>query len=140
MTLKPELVRRLLRFALVGGTVMVFFMGLNWLFGRWVGATAAFLLAYPPALALHYSLNKWWTFGCERTDHARQISEYLVMVAVTFVVQYAFFWLANGWLGLAGWLSAGIANAAQMVLTFVIMQRRVFAGAVAAQAGPREDS
>lgn len=127
MTLKPELVRRLLRFAVVGGTVMVFFMVLNWLFGRWTGPTAAFLLAYPPALALHYSLNKWWTFGCERTDTARQVSEYLVMVAITFVVQYAFFWLAHDRLGLPGWLSAGIANAAQMALTFIIMQRRVFA-------------
>jgi len=129
MPLKPELIRRLVRFAVVGGMVMLFFMGLNWLIGRWTGPTVAFLLAYPPALALHYSLNKWWTFGCERADTARQITEYLVMVAITFVVQYAFFWLAHDRLGLPGWLSAGIANAAQMVLTFVIMQRRVFAGA-----------
>lgn len=127
MTLKPELVRRVLRFAIVGGTVMIFFMGLNWLLGRWVAPTAAFLLAYPPALALHYSLNKWWTFGCARTDTARQVSEYLMMVAITFVVQYAFFWLAHDRLGLAGWLAAGIANAAQMALTYVIMQRRIFA-------------
>jgi len=126
MTLKPELIRRLLRFAVVGVVVMGFFMGLNWLFGRFTGATVAFLLAYPPALVLHYALNKWWTFGCERTDTARQVSEYLGMVAVTFVVQYVFFWLAHDRLGLAGWLSAGIANAAQMVLSFVIMQRRVF--------------
>lgn len=127
MTLKPELVRHVIRFAIVGGVVMVFFMALNWLFGRWAGPTVAFLLAYPPALALHYSLNKWWTFGCERTDTAKQVSEYLAMVAITFVVQYAFFWLANQVLGLPGWCAAGIANAAQMALTFVIMRRRVFA-------------
>ncbi len=131
MTLKPELIRRLLRFAVVGVIVMGFFMGLNWLFGRFMGATAAFLVAYPPALALHYALNKRWTFGCGRTDKARQVSEYLGMVAITFVVQYGFFWLAHDRLGLAGWLSAGIANAAQMALSFVIMQRRVFAGAKA---------
>ncbi len=127
MTLKPELVRRLVRFAVVGLTVMVFFMGLNWVFGRWMGATAAFLAAYPPALALHFGLNKWWTFGCERTDTARQVWEYLGMVAVTFVAQYVFFWLAHHMGGLAGWLSAGVANAAQMALSFLIMQRRVFA-------------
>lgn len=127
MTLKPELVRHVVRFAIVGGVVMLFFMGLNWLFGQWAGPTVAFLLAYPPALALHYSLNKWWTFGCERTDTAKQVSEYLGMVAITFVVQYVFFWLANHVLGLPGWLAAGIANAAQMALTFVIMRRRVFA-------------
>jgi putative flippase GtrA len=136
MTLKPELVRRLLRFAVVGATVMVFFMGLNWLFGRVVGETAAFLLAYPPALALHYGMNKWWTFGCARTDTARQITEYLAMVAITFVVQCFFFWLAHDRFGWAGWLSAGFANAAQMALSFVIMQRRVFAGAGTGPVGP----
>lgn len=132
MTIPPT-VRKLLRFGLVGLAVMVFFMALNWVLGRWVGPTAAFLLAYPPALVLHYSLNKWWTFGCARTDTARQVSEYLVMVAITFVVQYAFFWLAHDRLALPGWLSAGVANGAQMVLSFLIMQRRVFkagAGAV----------
>lgn len=129
MPIKPELVRRLVRFAVVGLVVMVFFMGLNWLFGRWAGATGAFLLAYPPALVLHYALNKWWTFGCARTDTARQVSEYLGMVAVTFVVQYGFFWLAHDRFGWPGWFSAGFANAAQMALSFVIMQRRVFAGA-----------
>ena len=126
MTLKPELVRQVLRFGIVGVTVMAFFMGMNWLLGRWMGATAAFLAAYPPALALHFALNKWWTFGCARTDMTKQVSEYLGMVVVTFVVQYAFFWLAHDRLGLAGWLSAGVANAAQMALSFVLMQRRVF--------------
>lgn len=127
MTLKPELIQRLFRFAAVGAIVMVFFMGMNWLLGLAVSPTLAFLIAYPPALALHYGLNKWWTFGCERTDTARQVTEYLVMVAITFVVQYAFFWLMNHRLGLAGWLSAGIANAAQMALTYGFMTFRVFA-------------
>lgn len=134
---KSELFRRVFRFAVVGATVMFFFMGLNWLFGRWVGASMAFLLAYPPALILHYVLNKWWTFGCERTDTIRQVSEYLGMVLVTFIVQYVFFWIAHEKMGLAGWLSAGFANAAQMVLSFVIMQRRVFASAVSADTGQR---
>ena len=48
------------------------------------------------------------------------------MVAVTFVVQYACFWLAHDRLGLPGWLAAGVANAAQMALSFLIMQRKVF--------------
>ena len=130
MSLKPELIARLARFVVVGATVMFFFMGLNWMFGLWMDATVSFLLAYPPALALHYSLSKWWTFGCDRADTVKQVSEYLVMVAVTFVVQLAIFKLAHDLLDLAGWLAAGVANAAQMVLTFLIMQRRVFVGTV----------
>ena len=128
MTFKSEFIQRLCRFAVVGLMVMLFFMGLNWLFGHWLGFIGAFLAAYPPALGLHYALNKWWTFGCARTDTGRQISEYLGMVAITFVVQYGFFWLAHEQWGLAGWVSAGVANAAQMALSFLIMQRRVFAG------------
>ena len=128
MTIKPELVQRLLRFGMVGVLVMLFFTGLNWLLGRVAGPTLAFLMSYPPALVLHYALNKWWTFGCARTDTIRQVSEYLGMAAVTFVIQYLFFWLAHERFGWAGWLAAGFANAAQMALSFMIMQRRVFAG------------
>lgn len=126
--LKSESIKRLLRFGVVGLAVMVFFMALNWLFGRWTTERLAFFCAYPPAVGLHFALNKWWTFGCARTDTARQVSEYLAMVAVTFVVQYFFFWLAHAQLGLPGWLAAGIANVAQMALSFLIMQRRVFTG------------
>jgi putative flippase GtrA len=127
MPLKPELVRRVVRFAVVGATVMVVFTGLNWGLGRWCGATVAFLLAYPPAVALHFALNKWWTFGCERSDLGRQVGEYLLMVAVTFVVQFGLFRVAHDVLGWPGWLAAGGANAGQMALSFLIMQRRVFA-------------
>ena len=124
---KQELFVRLLRFGVVGLTVMGIFMGLNWLFGRSWGETTAFMVAYPPAVLLHFCLYNWWTFGCERADVSRQITEYLVMVAITFIVQYGFFWLAHTWWGLAGWLAAGVANAGQMALSFLIMQRRVFA-------------
>ncbi|HKB90997.1 MAG TPA: GtrA family protein [Opitutaceae bacterium] len=124
---KQDLIKRLTRFAVVGLSVMGFFTGLNWLFARWVGERGAFFLAYPPAVALHFFLNKWWTFGCARSDTFKQVSEYLSMVAITFVIQFGFFWLSHDVFGLVGWLSAGLANMAQMAVSFVIMQRRVFA-------------
>jgi putative flippase GtrA len=123
-----DLFRRVVRFCVVGSTVMVFCVSLNWLFGHWMGKQAAFLLAYPPTLALHFSLNKRWTFGCERTDMARQIGEYLVMVVVTFVIQWTVFTALTAWTPIPGWLAAAAANAAQMLVTFVAMQRKVFAG------------
>jgi putative flippase GtrA len=125
--LQSESIRRLIRFGTVGVVVMFSFMAMNWLLGHWCSALVAFLVAYPPAVTLHFCLNKWWTFGCARTDMGRQVTEYLVMVAVTFVVQFGFFWLAHDLCGLAGWLAAGVANAAQMALSFLIMQRKVFA-------------
>ncbi len=129
MQANRELIRRLVRYALVGVTVMIFFGGLNWLFGHWLGKDPSFLLAYPPALALHFWLNKHWTFGCARTDLRRQASEYAVMVAVTFAIQAAVFKALTATTGLPGWAAAVAANAAQMAVTFLAMQYRIFRNA-----------
>ena len=120
------LAARVLRYAAVGGLVMGVFTGLNWLLGHWFGKDASFIIAYPPAVALHFWLNKKWTFGCERTDSGRQLSEYLIMVLVTFLIQAAVFKLLTTATSLPGWAAAGAANAAQMTITFFAMQLRIF--------------
>jgi putative flippase GtrA len=120
---------RLARFGIVGVTVMVFFTGLNWLFGHWLGKDASFILAYPPAVGLHFWLNRTWTFASTRTDSARQVSEYLLMVFVTFLVQAAVFKGLTTATTIPGWAAAGISNLAQMLLTFLAMQFRVFRSA-----------
>jgi putative flippase GtrA len=122
----PTLPQRLLRYAVVGGLVMGVFTGLNWLLGHWLGKDASFILAYPPAVTLHFWLNKKWTFGCVRTDATRQVSEYLVMVLVTFAIQAAVFKVLTATTNLPGWAAAGAANAAQMIITFLAMQYRIF--------------
>jgi putative flippase GtrA len=122
----PE-VLRVIRFAVVGLTVMVAFMGLNALFGLWLGPHAAFLCAYVPAVLLHFSLNKWWTFTDRRPIDARQVREYVIASIITFLIQWPVFTLAHQVVGLPGWLAAGVANGAQMVVSFVLLQWRVFA-------------
>jgi len=124
---KHELIARILRFGVVGGVVMLVFAGLNALFGLWLGKQGAFFAAYPPAVALHFCLSKWWTFACASTDFGRQVREYLAMVLVAFLVQWGIFSLLVAWLGLAGWLAAVAANAAQLIITFLAMQLRIFA-------------
>jgi putative flippase GtrA len=124
---------RLVRFGMVGVTVMLVFTGLNWVFGHWMGKDASFLVAYPPAVALHFWLNKTWTFGNARTDSVRQVSEYLLMVLVTFLVQAAVFKGLTATTTLPGWAAAGISNVAQMFLTFLAMQFRVFKKAPASK-------
>jgi len=119
----------MIRYVVVGVLVMVVFSGLNWLLGHRFGKDISFLLAYPPSLALHFWLSKTWTFGCERTDHARQVSEYVVMVIVTFVIQAAVFKLLTGLTSIPGWAAAAAANAAQMAITFIAMQFRIFTNA-----------
>jgi putative flippase GtrA len=125
---KPEFVRRMLRFGIVGGLVMLVFTGLNWLLAPLLGEDPAFLTAYVPAVALHFCLNKWWTFGCTRQDSGRQLREYFAMVLLTFLIQAAVFKLLTHFSGLPSWIAAGAANAAQMAVTFVAMQRRIFSG------------
>ena len=126
MPAENNLFWRLMRFGLVGATVMVFFSGLNWLFGLRLGKALSFLLAYPPALALHFYLNKRWTFGHRQAASARQVSEYIVMVLVTFAIQASVFKLLTTMTGIPGWAGAAAANAAQMAVTFVAMQFRIF--------------
>lgn len=136
---KPELFWKLARFGAVGVAVMGVFMALNWLLGHGLSEQVAFLCAYPPAVALHFFLNKRWTFDDKRTASARQMGEYLVMVLVTFVIQWSVFTALRTWSTWPGWLAAGAANVAQMAVSFAMMQVRVFAAthrSPAAQ-GPR---
>jgi putative flippase GtrA len=120
------LVQKLVRFGVVGALVAAVFMGLNWLFGHAVGKQAAFLLAYPPALAVHFCLNKWWTFEQRQAATRRQVGEYLAMIAITFLIQWAVFGALSHWTRLPAWLEAGLANAAQVAVTFGFMQVRIF--------------
>jgi putative flippase GtrA len=48
------------------------------------------------------------------------------MVGVTFLVQAAVFEALTRLTALPGWAAAGLANAAQMIITFVAMQYRIF--------------
>jgi len=118
---------KLLRFAAVGLAVMVVFMALNWLLGRFMGAQAAFLCAYPPALLLHFLLNKIWTFENREKVSGRQVREYFFMVALTFAIQWGAFTAVRTWTPWPAWAAAGLANVAQMAVSFLIMQARVFA-------------
>jgi putative flippase GtrA len=135
--LSSEMARRILRYAVVGVVVMGVFTGLIWLLGHWLGKYASFILAYPPAAGLHFWLNKHWTFGCKRTDAKRQMTEYLLMALSTFMVQAAVFALVTHFTSLPGWIAGAIANAAQTVITFLVMQYRIFKpGAEASRALP----
>ena len=124
--LPRALVQKLLRFGVVGILVAAVFMGLNWLFGHAMGKQAAFLLSYPPALAVHFFLNKVWTFEHRQAATRRQVGENLGMVAITFVIQWAVFSALGLWTRLPSWLEAGLANVAQTAVSFVLMQARIF--------------
>jgi len=129
--LSAALFWKLVRFGVVGLTVMGVFMGLNWWLAPNLGRQLGFIIAYIPSLALHFCLNKFWTFGCARTNVARQVSEYIFMVVVTFLIQWSVFTALGAVTSWPSWLNAGAANVAQMAVSFMMMQRRVFSPATA---------
>lgn len=128
---------RILRFAAVGAVVTVFFMALNALFGRLVGLgpELAFIVSYPPALVLHFTLNKLWTFGDRRSTTHHQLGEYLFSVVVTFLIQWPSFLLFHKAMGLPGWIAAGGANLLQMSASYALLRWKVF-HASGADVGP----
>lgn len=135
LMVKPEFFWKLARFGAVGIGVMVVFMTLNGVLGFWLSEQAAFLCAYPPAVVLHFFLNKRWTFADRRPASPRQVGEYAVMVGVTFVIQWGVFTALRTWTTWPGWLAAGAANMAQMAMSFLMMQVRVFAAGNRPEAG-----
>lgn len=124
---RHQLVLKLARFGVVGAAVTLAFMGLNWWFAPTLGADLAYLAAYPLAVGLHFCLNKWWTFAERGGVKKRQLSEYLGMMVVAFVIQTAVFKILIHFTAIAPWLASGVATVAQMALSFLVMQRRIFA-------------
>lgn len=125
--LKSGLLPKLFRFGVVGVVVTGSFMGLNWLFGRWIGPDLGYLAAYPLAVGLHFCLNKWWTFRQRTEVQTRQVSAYLGLMVAAFLVQTAVFKALIHFTATPPWLASGIASVAQMALSFIVMQRHVFA-------------
>lgn len=125
--LKPEIISRVARFGMVGVIVTLFFMGMNWFLAPRLGVNVAFFASYPPTVLLHFSLNKWWTFRDQSSVGARQVSEYLMMTLVAFLLQAGAFKLIMHFTTMPSWLASGAATVAQMALAFFVMQFRVFA-------------
>ena len=115
-----------MRFAAVGLIVMAVFMALNGIFGAIMGEQAAFFCAYPPALLLHFSLNKYWTFAKRDKISVTQLYTYLATVAITLMIQWIVFTLVRQWAHWPAWFVAGLANLAQMAISFIMMKFQVF--------------
>lgn len=124
---KQELLFQVARFVVVGGTVTLAFMGLNRWFGRRLGKNGAFFAAYPPAVALHFCLNKWWTFGSNGTTTPQQASHYLLLMLGAFVIQWTVFQLLTRYTQMRAWVASGAATGAQMIIAFLVMRVWIFA-------------
>lgn len=128
---KQDTIRTLARFGLVGGLVAAVHSGLIWYFYHQggLGARSSYWAGYFPAIALHFSLTKWWTFRCARRDLVRQVSTYGLVAAVTAVVQFGVYHATLLWVTGVPNVAYIIAAIVQMGLSFVLMRHTVFRAA-----------
>ncbi|MEO6876517.1 MAG: GtrA family protein [Opitutaceae bacterium] len=127
--LKQDLILKLTRFAIVGALVTGVNSLLIWYFHGVVGLgpRTSFWAAYFPAVIVHFSLTKWWTFRCQRRDLLRQLGHYALAAVVSATVQFAVFQLALEKITPNPNLAYLIAAAFGMGLSFALMQWKVFA-------------
>jgi putative flippase GtrA len=131
--IKQELFLKLLRFGITGGLSALTLMGLTQLFAGWWGKQIGFLTAYPVALFVHFSLNKWWTFNSRTKVDVRQVRDYGLLSLATFLLQWSVYTLVTSWLKAPLFIGTLSSVAAQMALSFIVMERRVFAARAAAR-------
>lgn len=131
MTIKPELMRQLIRFAVVGALVAGVHSLLIWLFTRGLGwgPRASFWAGYFPAVSAHFALTKWWTFKCTRSDMLRQLRDYAIASALSAALQFISYHFSLVFVTSNANLAYLIAAVVGMGLSFVLMQRRVFGAA-----------
>lgn len=115
-----------LRFCVVGGTVAAFNLGLLTLFAMHFRPNVSFLLAYLPSIALHFALNKWWTFRCERNDVHRQLAQYLLVVGLNFLINFTLYNAALQWLTTNALIANFLALPVSMATGYLLFRRHVF--------------
>jgi putative flippase GtrA len=115
-----------LRFCVVGGTVTALNLGLLTLFALHFRPNVSFLLAYFPSILLHFALNKWWTFRCERSDFRRQLAQYLAVAGLNFLINFTLYNAALHWLTPSALLANLLALPASMVAGYLLFRRHVF--------------
>jgi putative flippase GtrA len=124
---KRESILRLGRFLAVGGiAAAVDFAALS-LLHVMLAPTAAFSAAFAAGVVTHFLLNKYWTFRCARTDFLRQIAEYLLVVALNYVMQLIVFrGVLAAWPGAGVYLAKAAALPPGTVLGFFLFKKHVF--------------
>ena len=117
---------RLLRFLLVGGgTALVQVAVLRALKER-CGETLAFSLSWVVSTATHYFANRFWALPSGRGDTAQQLGEYLVAVALSYLINLGAFKLLRNRFKLSPTWATLWAIPPSTIVVFLILNYRVF--------------
>ncbi len=117
---------RLLRFLLVGaGTALVQVAVLRALKTR-CGETLAFSLSWVVSTTTHYFANRFWALPSGRGDTAQQLGEYLVAVALSYLINLGAFKLLRNRFKLSPTWATLWAIPPSTIVVFLILNYRVF--------------
>ena len=117
---------RLLRFLVVGaGSALVQVAVLRALKGRF-GETLAFSISWVVSTTTHYFANRFWALPSARDDTAQQLGEYLVAVAVSYLINLGVFKLLRVKFKLSTTWATLWAIPPSTIVVFLILNYRVF--------------
>jgi putative flippase GtrA len=117
---------RLLRFLVVGaGSALVQVAVLRALKARW-GENIAFSVSWVISTTTHYFANRFWALPSGRHDTTQQLGEYLVAVALSYVINLGTFKLLRLRFKLSPTWATLWAIPPSTIVVFLILNYRVF--------------
>ena len=117
---------RLLRFLIVGGgTALVQVAVLRALKSR-MSETLAFTISWVVSTTTHYLANRYWALPSGRGDAVQQFGEYLVAVAISYVINLGMFKLLGNHFKLSASWATLWAIPPSTIVVFLILNYRVF--------------
>jgi putative flippase GtrA len=123
---RQALSRKLARAAISGGLVAAFNFSCLWLFLHFFGVHSSFSFAFLLALAAHFTLSKFWTFGDRSPAWRRQLPQYLMVAAVSYLVQFLIVHACIDFFNLNPLIASLFAIPASTFTGFFLMQIWVF--------------
>ncbi len=117
---------RLLRFLAVGGgTALVQLAVLKALKPR-LGETWAFSCSWVVSTTTHYLANRYWALPSTRSDNVQQLGEYLVAVALSYLINLGVFKLLRLKFKVSTTWATLLAIPPSTIVVFLILNFRVF--------------
>ena len=122
----PETCRRLFRFLAVGGGTALVQLGVLWVLQPHLAETLAFSFSWVVSTATHYLANRFWALPSARHDQGKQFGEYLLTIAVSFIINLVAFRFCRDALGLGLMWATLWAIPPSTVVVFLMLNYRVF--------------
>jgi putative flippase GtrA len=117
---------RLLRFLAVGGATALVQVAVLRALKRHMGETLAFSLSWVVSTTTHYLANRFWALPSPRGDAVQQFGEYLVAVALSYVINLGAFKLLRHRFQMSTTWATLWAIPPSTIVVFLILNYRVF--------------